>query len=161
MPIVRLDAASAREAVLAGFGMMPKARAPAGAKSWDSSDASAETVGETRAFSAADPANLALYSHFCLNRPNNKRSTRTETMDTFFRRISLLVLTVVDFYGNATESWHPLLAIGVPVGIFASIKYLAPSWLFLSLSVVMVAFSAAFFVTVAYVCATYLAFRRD
>ncbi|WP_354687128.1 SOS response-associated peptidase family protein [Cupriavidus necator] len=52
-PIVRLDAAGGRQAVLGNFGMMPKSRIPSGVKPFDTTNARSETVGERRTFSAA------------------------------------------------------------------------------------------------------------
>lgn len=84
-----------------------------------------------------------------------------ETLDTFFKNLSLLVLGLVDLYGRITDSWHPVLAIAVPVGIFVGIKYLAPAWLFMGLSAIVAAFTAAFLVTLAYVFADYQTRWRD
>lgn len=84
-----------------------------------------------------------------------------ETLDTFFKKLSLLVLGLVDLYGRVTDSWHPVLAIAVPVGIFVGIKHLAPAWLFMGVSAVVFVFSAAFLVTIAYVFAYGMTLRRD
>ena len=50
-PIVRMDPDGNRQAALANFGMVPKARIPAGVKPFDTTNARSETVGERRTFS--------------------------------------------------------------------------------------------------------------
>ena len=84
-----------------------------------------------------------------------------DALDYFFRKMSVVVLSIVDFYGRLTDTWHPLLAIIASVGIFAGIEYFGPAWMFRGVAAIVTIITAAFFATMAYLFAYCMTLPRD
>ncbi|WP_199032700.1 hypothetical protein [Ralstonia sp. ASV6] len=84
-----------------------------------------------------------------------------ELLDTFFKKMSLVVLPIVDGYDRLTSEWHPLLAIFLPVGVFAGVKYFAPHWLFMAVMLMVASFTSAFAATIVYMYGYCMEKSRD